>query len=183
MCKGALIRSPQKALISIYASSTEPSSVHERVLDGEIPLKYNDNKEILKHLELDDKSIDSLGVANETIAIDFLDDETENHQEGEVVGSFTQDLAKRSRDFCGVNQKSIWQEATDFISPPEETSVDMSHTLMSEKDYKKSKLEWKRSELKAQLDDPLCQRSIDDVQAELKEVERELRRLRFSFFN
>jgi hypothetical protein len=48
---------------------------------------------------------------------------------------------------------------------------------MSPENIRKSELEWREAQLKMQLIDPYCNRDIDEMQLELAQVQRELRRL------
>jgi hypothetical protein len=48
---------------------------------------------------------------------------------------------------------------------------------MSPENIRKSELEWREAQLKMQLIDPYCNRDIDEMQLELVQVQRELRRL------
>jgi hypothetical protein len=48
---------------------------------------------------------------------------------------------------------------------------------MSPENIRKSELEWREAQLKMQLIDPYCSRDIDEMQLELAQVQRELRRL------
>ena len=111
-----------------------------------------------------------------SISVDFLDDD--NYEE--ELTSTTPDEIKETKD----NHTQIRKVSSAFSTwhhfpPAGSTDLTMTNTgAMSEKEMKISKLEYREKELNALLNDKDCTASVDDLISELKDVRRDLYRLK-----
>lgn len=170
---------PGEAFAYGSQSSSESSSTETVISDGKMTMEDGMNENSRHHIMSKlGSAIDSNDGKTPIVAIEFLD-EDEKEQVFIQPDEFGSVHTLKAEDFCDdlrvkTSTWSSWQyfpNASSASSSPSD-----SKTRLSNDEIRKSELEWKLQQVKQQLTDPNCLRDIDEMQDELKSIEKELRR-------
>lgn len=162
-------------------SSSESLSTEAVISDGKMTIGDGMDEDLRQNFMSKISSpIDINEGKTPIVAIEFLDEDKKEEDFIQPDEFGTANTLKED-DFChdlrvSTSTWSSWQYFPNTSSTSSSTSDNT--TRLSNDEIRKSELEWKLQQVKQQLTDPNCLRDIDEMQNELKSIERELRRMK-----
>jgi len=188
---GKLSLSPQRFQITTYPFNTPETSgfgehtssdltSYEGVAeDGKMILGDGNSDDIRKNIMRKvNTEISNDDASTPIVAIEFLDDEKDK-QDSLYTDTNDNLNIPIMEDFCDdLRNKTATWSSWQYFPKANSSSLSENTTRLSDDDVRKSELDWKIQEVKQQLTDPTCLRDIDEMQDELKSLERQLRKIK-----